>query len=508
VPSHKAKKPVRIILGLTLLLTILNVFTPSSYATEWFSIPDTRLTWDESLDWAPSIAQAQDGRIWIVWHSFEISTNPDILYKVYNGSSTFPWSPTKKLTTDPADDMTPAITTTADGNIWVVWSSNRDDQNYEIYNKIYNESSWSPDTRLTENASVDEFPSIMQDKNGDIWVVWSSNRTGNFEIYYKMYNYTNEEWHPEEPLISNPATDRDPSITQAQDGTIWIAWTRDNDLFYKVLLENKTEVVPDTQLTSDEDNPHPSITQAQDGKIWIAWESNRPGYDIYCKIFYNESWFEEKITYFSASDVMPAIMQDMNGTIWIAWTSTRLGNFDIFYKTDSLPQHTHDVAIISVTSDSNRTYYNQDSDISIEVVSQNQGLEPESIQVDCYVNSTLIGSETRHLSAGQLMPLDFMWNTFEMIPGTYTIVANVTITGQIDTDPADNTFIDGQVLVKIQGDVDGDGVVDACDLFDLGKAYGSELDDPSWNPDCDFNRDNNVDTSDLLDLSENYGKTI
>jgi hypothetical protein len=429
---------------------------------------------------------------------------------VYNGSSTVPWSSTEKLTTEPSIDRTPSITVTADGNIWVVWSSNRDDPNYEIYYKVYNESSWSLDTRLTENAGVDEFPSIMQDKDGDVWVVWSSDRTGNFEIYYKIYNYTKKEWLPEELLISHPAVDSDPSIMQAQDGRIWVAWIRDNNLFYKVLFENKTEVVPDTKLTDNEINRYPSIMQAQDGKVWVAWESYRPemssGLDIYCKTFYNGSWSEERITYNSVDDFMPAIMQAADGKIWITWVSNRLDNFDIYYKTDSPPEHLHDIAVISVTHNPNVTY--QGLVVYIEAVPQNQGLEGEYIRVDYYANSTLIESETLHLSAGQLIPLDFRWNTSNVPPGTYTIIVNASITGEIDADLADNTFIDGKVYVKIPGDVNGDGIVDASDLFDLSKAYGSVPGDSNWNPGCDFNGDNEVYASDLFDLIENYGGTV
>jgi len=60
----------------------------------------------------------------------------------------------------------------------------------------------------------------------------------------------------------------------------------------------------------------------------------------------------------------------------------------------------------------------------------------------------------------------------------------------------------------IAGDVDGDRDVDAYDLFEFSKAYGSYPSKPNWNPSCDFNRDNKVDASDLSDLSKNYGKTI
>ena len=508
--SSKRKKLLRITLELTLLLTILNVLTPPIYATEWSSMPDTRLTWDKSRDWAPSIAQAQDGRIWVVWHSFKIGTNPDILYKVYNGSSTFPWSPTKKLTTDLGDDVTPSITTTADDDIWVVWSSDRD-ENFEIYYKIYNGSSWSPDTRLTENASVDEFPSIMQDRDGDIWVVWSSDRTGNFEIHYRVYNNQTKEWQPQGQLTNNPSPDTDPSITQAQDEKIWVVWERNEDLYHKVFFKDMTVWMPVTPLTMDwHMHWHPSIMQAQNGTMWIAWATNMTfgtdDMDIYCRKIHNFSVSDERITYDNADDSMPAIMQAADETIWIVWTSTRLNNIDIYYKTDSPPPHIHDIAVVSVTHNPNTTYVNKGLNISIEVVPQNQGAEPEDFEVRCYANSTLIGNQTIGLSAGQLTPIKFIWETSSVASGTYTITAEVSILGETDTDPADNTLADGTVLVTITGDVDGDGKVDPSDLFGLSQAYGSKLGGAHWNLHCDFNRDNKVDASDLFDLSKNYGK--
>jgi len=505
--ANKTIKLARITSRLTLFLIILNLFIPFSRATQWS--PATRLTWDDGLDWAPSIAQAQDGRIWIAWHSFEISTNPDILYKVYNESATFPWSPIKKLTTNPGVDMTPSITV-ANGSIWAVWSSNRTG-NSEIYYKIYN-GSWSPDTRLTTDPSKDEFPSVMEDKYGDIWVAWSSNRTGNFEIHYQVYN--GSSWQPSGQLTLNPEHDVDPSIMQARDGTVWIVWIRDEEVFYKIVLVSKVggtyqvvTLVDDTPFTEDTNiDAHPSIMQAQDGRIWITWDSEREtGFDIYCKIY--EIGTEEMITYNGLDDVMPAIMQAADGTIWVTWTSNRLDNFDIYYKTDSLPQHTHDIAIISVTSDPNRAYNSQDSNITIEVVPQNQGLNYENFQVDCYVNSTLIGSETTSISPGQINPLYFTWYTLNVTPGRYTIIANASIV-QGETDTTDNINVDDTVIVTIPGDIDGDGDIDASDLFDLSMAYGSSPGDPNWNPYGDFNIDNKVDASDLFELKTNFGKQL
>jgi len=497
-----------------LLLTVFNVSNTVIYATEWFSIPDTRLTWDISLDLAPSIAQAQDGRIWFVWHSYEGKPpKADILYRVYNGSSTFPWSPIKKLTTDIGDDINPSISTTVDGDIWVVWCSKRDG-NSEIYYKIYNGTYWLPDTRQTADPNIDEFPSVMEDKDGDIWVVWSSDRTGKYTIQYQVYD--GSSWQPCGQLTSGEDSDRNPSIMQAQDGKIWMVWEREEDLFYKVFFKNMTIFLPDTPLTDNGGSIidwHPSIMQASNDDIWVVWDQTdeiSEQSDIYYKVHDGIEWSADtRVTFHSAKDFAPSIMQDINGTIWIAWTSDRRDNFDIYYKTDSLPEHDYDVAIFSVTYNPNVTVASPGLIIYIEVVPQNQGAMGINVQVKCYVNSTQLGSYPDvHISKGQLEPLDFTWNTSNVPPGTYKIIANASINGQTDTDPADNTFIDGEVYVKISGDVNGDKVVDVYDFSDLGKAYGSELGDPNWNQDCDFNRDNKVDASDLLDLSENYGKTI
>lgn len=62
-------------------------------------------------------------------------------------------------------------------------------------------------------------------------------------------------------------------------------------------------------------------------------------------------------------------------------------------------------------------------------------------------------------------------------------------------------------IAWIPGDVDGDRTVNAYDLSDLSKAYGSEDGDSNWNAKCDFNTDGKVGVYDLFDQGRNYGKT-
>jgi len=71
----------------------------------------------------------------------------------------------------------------------------------------------------------------------------------------------------------------------------------------------------------------------------------------------------------------------------------------------------------------------------------------------------------------------------------------------------ERTLIHSTIRIKMIGDVNGDRIVDAFDLFALGKTYDSDPSSPNWNQDCDFNRDNKIDSSDLIDISNHYGRT-
>jgi len=62
-------------------------------------------------------------------------------------------------------------------------------------------------------------------------------------------------------------------------------------------------------------------------------------------------------------------------------------------------------------------------------------------------------------------------------------------------------------VVKLEGDINGDGEVDSNDLTLLTAAYGSNPSKPNWNPKADLNRDNLVNVLDLFMLGKNFDKT-
>ena len=504
------------------LLIIIIAFTeiPPVQAITWS--PNMRLTWNESDDWHPSIAQASDGMIWVVWHSRRTG-NYEIFYKTHNASSVHPWSSDTRLTANTGVDRTPAVMQAADEKIWVVWSSNRTGD-YDIFYTTYNESSWlSEPRRLTVDPGEDHFPSIIQGSDGKIWIFWSSNRMGDpSEIFCSTSSDNGANWSTAARLTTDLADDWRPSAVETTDESIWIVWTRGNDLYYKILFRNMTEKLTDTLLTkSPGQNWHPSVTRTDNDTIWVVWDSDRRDVGRNSEIYYkinDGSWSHDvRLTENVENDLMPSIMQTSADNIWIAWTSTAFDNVDIYYLTDEFPQP-HNLAIFSVIPSPTMVYRGEE-DVLIEVVVQNHGTEDETVYVECRANTILLGFATFNLTAGQLWTETFTWNTSASASRKYIISANVTsVPGE--TDLADN-FMSAEDLVevRIRGDIVGmyeevllpipDGQVDLDDFMiavgQFGTAYPNW--DPVWGLVCDVNNDKVVDIDDLMIIALHYGET-
>jgi hypothetical protein len=410
------------------------------------------------------------------------------------------------------------------GDIWVVWESDRNGQDWNLYYKIFNGSLWSIDTLLTTDPYTDAYPSIMQAADGKIWVAWMSDRAvyneiHQAELFYKVYN--GSSWSVATRFTwDNSSADWDPSIMQAADGKIWVAWTKSSgDIYIKIY--NGTVWSPDMQLTFDpEIDSHPSITQAQDETIWVVWTSDRGVYDdVYYK-FYDGYWHADTaLTSYMADDMQPSITEAMDETLWVAWCSTRLGNIDIYYKT-SITSERHDVAIIEVTT--NATTARRSETVAIEVTAQNQGTRHETFEIQCYTNSTQIGTTTVSLAAGRTHTLDpFYWNTSGVARGIYIINATAVAVPE-ETDLADNyKTADYPVEITIVGDICGmyakgllpipDGIVNLDDLMAIAMPGHMWTEfptwDPVWGPVCDVDRDNTVNMADLLIVTIHYMET-
>jgi parallel beta-helix repeat protein len=165
----------------------------------------------------------------------------------------------------------------------------------------------------------------------------------------------------------------------------------------------------------------------------------------------------------------------------------------------------HNIAITNVST-LGKTIVGQNFSISINVTVENRGDYAETFTITIYANTAPIALQPVTLSDGGSATISFSWKTEGVVKANHIISAYAgPVPGDID--PSDNTYIDGTVLVTIQGDVTGDRKVDGKDVALVAEYLGKHLGQPDYAPNADVNNDGKIDGKDIAIVAKNYGKT-
>jgi hypothetical protein len=164
-----------------------------------------------------------------------------------------------------------------------------------------------------------------------------------------------------------------------------------------------------------------------------------------------------------------------------------------------------DVAIIDVYPSRNWTY--PGFSINITVIAKNLGGQNESFTVTARYDNNEIGNSTvQNLPPGDNATIVFAWNASGASPcHNYTLNAEASIV-PYELNITNNLFFDGQVAIRLLGDLNGDGRVRVDDVLIVTNAFGSEPGHPRWNPNADVNGDGRIRVDDVLLVAMNFGK--
>src|SRR6266849_7311889 len=209
------------------------------------------------------------------------------------------WSPSQRFTSTLNYDFGPFVLQSRDGTVWVFWEEAPfstpwlEQIRYRTtFNpqSAFNASKWTPDQILVSNSAQNVDPRAAQLSNGTIFLSYSSNRTGNFDIFLKRYN-TGLGWSPDSQVTSNKGDEVISSLVAAKDGTLWLFWDRQNstatNVFYKYFRGGTWST--EFPLTSDKGSTldsMPSAYQLNDGRILVAW-SQQKGSFINLQVLYS-----------------------------------------------------------------------------------------------------------------------------------------------------------------------------------------------------------------------------
>jgi hypothetical protein len=229
------------------------------------------------------------------------------------------------------DDL-PSIAASPDGTMWVAWLSfngDRDDVAIRAYKKgVWENLQWVPGT-----SGDSWLPHVAVDPSNRVWVVWSQQVAGNWDLYARQFDPATESWSALHKLTSDPLPDINPFVWSDGKGGAAIVWqgfrrhappsTRASCNIFLRTLEGDAWS-EEIRVTNREANDwEPTIALDRSGTAWVAYDSYKNGrYDIYLTpVRGGQAGAEVAVAATPRFDARASVAIDTAERVWVAWES-------------------------------------------------------------------------------------------------------------------------------------------------------------------------------------------
>jgi hypothetical protein len=226
-------------------------------------------------DW-PAIAIGPDGSTWVTWLSFAGDRDDIGLRRYQNGK----WGNLQWVPATSGDNMMPQVAVDSANRVWIVWSQ-QVEGNWDIYARRYDVSrqQWDAAVRLTSDPLPDLHPRMWTDRNGHGAVVWQGFRGGTSNIFLSTLG--TDGWSSPIRITNHRANDWEPAVAMDASGSAWVAYDSYQNGNYDVFLRRVqgTNVGPEIGVAvTPRFEVRPTLTIDENGRVWVAWESGLPNW--------------------------------------------------------------------------------------------------------------------------------------------------------------------------------------------------------------------------------------
>jgi hypothetical protein len=274
--------------------------------------PPTRITETPDEEDFPSAAPAKDGSVWMAYSIFRHHPDHDRMR-----------APLKEPLTDFAKLKAPA-----GGD--------------QIALRHFAGGSWQDAIAITPAGGDLYRTAVAVDGGGRVWVFWSQNNNGNFDIFASMV----ERGRAGKPMAisKEPGSDVFPVAATDSKGQVWVAWQgwrRGKAAIFAAMQKGGGFTAPIAVSQSSGNEWNPAIAADNGGRVTIAWDSYRNGnYDIYARTATGGSWGAEfAVAAGPRYEAYPSIAYDGSRRLWVAYEEGGAGWGKDFgaYKTTGVP---------------------------------------------------------------------------------------------------------------------------------------------------------------------------
>lgn len=249
-----------------------------------------RLTPGEAKDEDGAFALADDGTIFFAFISNR-SGNTDVW--MTSSEDAFTWTPPWPAVQTPSDDLMNHLTRTRDGTWHLTgrrgkWGrgavSTWDSTSTDLVR-------WSTPHRWTPDGFIG---AMQQGPGGDYWMVTTSRRSGNADLYMRRSHDGGQTWWDQAaPLTADPREDFLFDFRITRDGTFVLLWERHEGSGLGGVLGRSSDVYVSTSPNGLDWKPETLLTpETRGGSI----------------------------------DAIPALLEGPRGEVYAAWLTTRFGD--------------------------------------------------------------------------------------------------------------------------------------------------------------------------------------
>ena len=282
----------------------------------------------------PQIAATNKGDVYVAWNDKNNKTgDSDVTFRSsYDSGISF--DDTKKITRGKSVSSSPQLTTTENGDVYMVWvdkNNKTGEGDIEFISSNDSGKTFSHIKELRGGNTISYSPQIAATEKGDVHVVWvdKGTKTGDIDISFRSSHDAGRAFDDRIKLRSNNLLSYSPHMVATERGEVFLVWTDINattgesQISYKAshdsgrTFERTINLNKDANILSNYSSPQ--IATTGNNSVYVTWVGNNQ--IEFSQILVNDALVGRPISLNNKtiSSLSPEIVAGADGNVYVMW---------------------------------------------------------------------------------------------------------------------------------------------------------------------------------------------